>query len=53
MTPLPKGLYDDRLDTPAGKRARSARPTVQRVPPSIACGMFIDYLIIVAQVRHT
>jgi hypothetical protein len=53
MTPLPKGLYDDRFDTPAGKWARSARPTVQRVPPSIACGMFIDYLSMVAQVTYT
>jgi hypothetical protein len=46
MTPLPKGLYDDRFDTPAEKRARPARPTVQRV----ARGMFIAVMIIIAQV---
>jgi hypothetical protein len=50
MTPLPKGLYDDRFDTPAGKRARPARPAVQRVPPSLARGMFIAFMVIVAQV---
>jgi hypothetical protein len=50
MTPLPKGLYDDRFDTPAEKRARPVRPTAQRVPPSLARGMFIAVMIVIAQV---
>jgi hypothetical protein len=50
MTPLPKGLYDDRFDTPAEKTARPSRPAVQRVPSSVAPGMFIAFMIMVAQV---
>jgi hypothetical protein len=49
MTPLPKGLSDDRFDNPAGKRACAARRTAQDLPPSIACDMFSDYLTVVAQ----
>jgi hypothetical protein len=50
MTPLPKGLYDDRFDTPPEKRAGPARPTMQPVLPSLARGMCIAFMVIVAQV---